>query len=135
MKVKVRAVILDDHRLVVTEERRQTRHHYSLPGGRVSRWETAEEALVREVAEETGLSVEVERLLYVAEATRAFRAHDLILVFLARPHDGAHGEALTVPLDQPNGSLLPPILDMIAADAATGWRDNPRWLGNVWRGL
>jgi ADP-ribose pyrophosphatase YjhB (NUDIX family) len=136
MNVKVRAVLIEDGQLVVTEERRPLRRHYALPGGRVSRWETAEEALVREVAEETGLTVDVDRLLYIAEATRPFKAHDLILVFLVEARERGSRVPLTISLDGTHEQpLLPPLLNLIAEDAAAGWPDNPRWLNNVWEPL
>ena len=55
MRVKARAVILIDGRLIVAEQRRRGRTEHSLPGGRVKERESVLDALKREVAEETGL--------------------------------------------------------------------------------
>lgn len=83
MMVKVRAVIVHDGRLVVAREERRHGSYLALPGGRVKRWESITDALVREVREETGLAVEPERLLYVAEANSRYVLEDLDLVFLS----------------------------------------------------
>jgi 8-oxo-dGTP diphosphatase len=135
MNVKVRAVILHDGKLVVSRERRQGVEHVLLPGGRVQTGESIHEALVREIAEETGLDVVPERLLYVAEVVGSYGAHDVNLVWLAEPRDAEtiDPDAL-VALDSPEArAIMPPIVDQIAADVASGWANEPRWLGNVRR--
>jgi ADP-ribose pyrophosphatase YjhB (NUDIX family) len=136
MNVKVRAVILKDDKLVVSRERRQGEEHLLLPGGRVQNGESIAEALVREVAEEVGLEVVPDRLLYVAEVVGSYGAHDVNLVWLAELRDGKAAiaaEAL-VAFDSPEATLImPPIIERIAADAITGWPDGPRWLGNIRR--
>ncbi len=59
----VGAVISDAEGRLVLVRRRHPPHAglWSLPGGRVETGETREQAVVREVAEETGLHVQVER--------------------------------------------------------------------------
>jgi ADP-ribose pyrophosphatase YjhB (NUDIX family) len=135
MRVEVRAVVVDESRLLVTREWRQGKEHLSLPGGRVKRWETIEEALVREVEEETGVRVVPSRLLYVAEATKPYRLHDVNLVFLAEARsrlDGPQQLSFVDLAKEPDLPLLPPILDRIARDAVTGWPSGAQWLGNLW---
>jgi ADP-ribose pyrophosphatase YjhB (NUDIX family) len=136
MRVKVRAVIVRDGKLVVSRERRRGRDHVLLPGGRVQDGESIPEALIREVREETGLDVVPSRLLYVAEAVGRYRIHDLNLVWLAELRDPAAdiAEQALVPLDSPRtDSIMPPIVDRIAADASSEWPPTPIWLGNILR--
>jgi 8-oxo-dGTP diphosphatase len=58
--------------------------HWALPGGFVEVGETVHEAAVREVAEETGLAVEVSRLVGVySEPDRDPRGHNVSVAFLA----------------------------------------------------
>lgn len=135
MRVKARAVILIEGRLIVAAQRRRGQIELSLPGGRVNRNESVLDAVKREVAEETGLEVAPGRLLYVSEIVEPVRTHDLELVFLA--------EARGVPrlngfkaLDLTQGEqpeVRPPILGEIVRDLARHWRDTPRWLGNLKR--
>ncbi len=59
--------------------------HWALPGGFVEVGETVHEAAVREVAEETGLAVEVSRLVGVySQPDRDPRGHNVSVAFLAR---------------------------------------------------
>jgi ADP-ribose pyrophosphatase YjhB (NUDIX family) len=136
VKVKARAVILLGDRLVVTEERRPLGRHLTLPGGRVDRWELAEDALVREVREETGLQIVPERLLYVAEVSQRHRIQDLNLIFLARPAPGAVVDGLrfhSLGADRPELPFVPAILHRIEEDAQAGWPERgTTWLGNVY---
>jgi 8-oxo-dGTP diphosphatase len=62
---------------------------WALPGGFVDVGETVYEAAVREVAEETGLAVEVSRLVGVySEPNRDPRGHNVSVAFLASVHGG-----------------------------------------------
>jgi len=136
MRVKARAVVVRDGRLLVSRERRRAIEHLLLPGGRVQDGESITDALVREVREETGLEVVPQRLLYIAEVVGAYGAHDLNLIWLAELADGdaaISDDALVAFDDDRVSSIMPPIVDQIAADAADGWQHPPRWLGNVRR--
>lgn len=133
VRVKARAVILIDGRLIVAEQLRGGRSEFSLPGGRVNRNESVVDALKREVDEETGLLVTPSRLLYISEIVQAMRSHDLELVFLAHAC-GVPRLTGFMAIDLGQGEradMRPPILEQIAVDLASEWRDNPRWLGNL----
>lgn len=131
MRVKARAVIWIDGRLIVADQGRRGRRELSLPGGRVNNDESVIDALKREVAGETGLEIAPGRLLYVSE----IRTHDLELIFLA--------EAKGIPslrgiqaIDIRGGdrpAVRPAILEEIARDVASCWCDTPRWLGKPGR--
>ncbi|MGH2891790.1 MAG: NUDIX domain-containing protein [Solirubrobacteraceae bacterium] len=138
MRVKVRAVIWIDGRLIVAEQSRRGRTELTLPGGRVSNYESVFGALQREVAEETGLEINPGRLLYVSEAVKSAHDRGLELIFLAQASGvpTLRGGFRTIDLDaSERPEIRPPILDRIASDARTGWRDTPRWLGNVRAGI
>lgn len=62
---------------------------WALPGGFVKVGETVKEAAVREAAEETGLAVEVSRLVGVySEPDRDPRGHNVSVAFLVRVLSG-----------------------------------------------
>ena len=62
---------------------------WALPGGFVEVGETVEAAAVREVAEETGLAVELARLVGVySEPNRDPRGHNVSVAFIARVLSG-----------------------------------------------
>ena len=65
------------------------RGRWALPGGFVEVGETVEEAAYREAAEETGLAVEVARLVGVySDPERDPRGHNVSVAFLARVLSG-----------------------------------------------
>jgi 8-oxo-dGTP diphosphatase len=62
---------------------------WALPGGFVEVGETVKEAAVREAAEETGLAVEVSRLIGVySDPDRDPRGHNVSVAFLVRVLSG-----------------------------------------------
>lgn len=132
MRVEVRAVIFIDGKLVITDERRQGLPHAALPGGGVERWESLQEALVREVREETGLLIEPGWLVYVAEVVSRFKLHDVNFVFLADVKERVDSQPIGLVDPATADGIRPPILAEIARDRIDGWPEHPRWLGNLW---
>ena len=98
--------------LMVRRGREPGRHLWSVPGGRVERGETPREAVAREVAEETGVTVEVEDLLGFVELASSEQGF-VILDYRAfsreevtpTPGDDAE-EAAWVPLGSVRGLAL-----------------------------
>lgn len=66
VNLRVGAIILKDGKLLMAGNRLHPEYLYSV-GGRIKFGETAEEAVVREVFEETGVRMAVERLGFVHE--------------------------------------------------------------------
>jgi 8-oxo-dGTP pyrophosphatase MutT (NUDIX family) len=91
--------------------------------------------LVREVEEETGVTVDAGPLFYLAEVVDAVRCQDLELVFGAERGSLVRTDSVRLidVLGGERSDVLPPILDEIARDAVAGWSGTPRWLGNLWR--
>lgn len=134
VRVGAYAVIVRDGDLLLTHWNENGRTGWTLPGGGLEDYETAEQAVVREVREETGYEAVPRTLLGVdslfLEPTDrivpgAGPLHALRVVYLARivggtlTHEvgGSSDEARWVPLDAvaelPTLSLVPTAVDML----------------------
>lgn len=122
-KLMVDIVIPDERGRVVLIERASEpfRGRWALPGGFVEVGETVEEAAGREAAEETGLAIEVARLVGVySEPWRDPRGHNVSVAFLARVVGGdleAASDAAEVALIDPSTVELAFDHRTIVADA------------------
>ena len=81
--VRVRAFIKKNEKVLLVKE--QEEHYYETPGGGVQRGETIEQALRREVLEETGYAVKIEKILDVAEKMLKDGRHAIHLIFICEP--------------------------------------------------
>ncbi len=63
-RVTGRGIIIKNEEILLMERWRDGLHYFSIPGGGVEPGETIEEAAIREVAEEMGIVVSLERKLY-----------------------------------------------------------------------
>jgi len=84
-KLTVDAVILYDGRIVLIQRKNPPfQGKFALPGGFVEIGETVEAAVVREALEETGLSIEIVKLLGVySDPRRDPRGHTVSVVYLS----------------------------------------------------
>ena len=98
--VGVGAVIFDGARvLLIKRAHEPLKGEWSLPGGAVDVGEALHAAVVREVREETGLDVEVDRLIEIVERITRDDAgrvqyHFVIADYLCRPTGGRLGQQL-----------------------------------------
>jgi len=77
-------IIVEQEEKLLLIERKNPPHGWALPGGFVDYGERVETAAIREAKEETGLDVELERLLYVySSPDRDPRSHTASVVFIA----------------------------------------------------
>lgn len=84
---RVGAIIIDDGKILMVKTDK-TSYHYSV-GGRVHFGETANDAVLREVYEETGIRLEIERPVFIHEnfftlQGTSTRYHELSIFFLMK---------------------------------------------------
>ncbi len=111
MRKAVRAIIIKDDQLLVMHRNKFGREYYSLIGGGIDFGESAEQALLREVHEETGVIFQNPRLVFIEESGEPYGTQ---FVYLC---DYVQGE---------------PVLDVSSAEASiTAMGQNlytPMWL-------
>lgn len=67
ISVSVKAAVVRDGRILLLSYDDDSGFHYNLPGGKVREGECLRDAVRRKVAQETGLRVEPDRLLFAVE--------------------------------------------------------------------
>jgi len=63
MRIRAVAILIENDKVALIERHRAGRHYFTFPGGGVEAGETPEEAVVREMEEETGLRIALQRKL------------------------------------------------------------------------
>lgn len=84
--IRVAGVLIENNQLLIIEQKIGNKKWF-LPGGKVESGETLEAAIIREMREETGLLVKVERLLCISDTD--FLSPDAIhIMFLGKKVGG-----------------------------------------------
>jgi 8-oxo-dGTP diphosphatase len=63
MRTRAAAILIEDDQIALIERHRAGRHYFTIPGGGVDQGETPEQAVVREMLEETGLTIVIQKLI------------------------------------------------------------------------
>lgn len=85
----VRVIIFDDdRRILMVRQHHEGRDIWMVPGGGIEDNENAKQAAVREVKEETGLDVEIEKLIWHVEEVSEERGQRFVNFFLANIKGG-----------------------------------------------
>lgn len=135
-------VINQEKQILLVKHKKGQRQYWVLPGGRLEYGEDFFECGVREVKEETGLDVEIEKVVYVSEAIAPDRSRHIVNIFLvARPSGGTlklgNEPVLAAvefrPIDDLKTLVLyPPVQDHILESVPNMFEGGIRYLGNLW---
>ena len=83
MKKAVRAIVMKDNALLVIKRNKFGRIYYTLPGGGVDMGENTEQALIREMKEETCLDLGENRLVFIEQSGEPYGTQYVYLVAYA----------------------------------------------------
>ena len=77
------AILINEDNKVLLTRRNITpfKDYWCLPGGHIDEFETAEQAAIREVKEETGLDFDPQFLCYMDEIFRELKVHKVVIMF------------------------------------------------------
>ncbi len=142
-RIRVAAVIPHGEGILVVRHRKDGRTYHLLPGGGVEFGETLSQALKREVLEETGLTCEPLRPLFINDSIAPDGSRHVVQVtFLVRPTGGDLGAADADPRveaaervtfdELAHLDLRPAMAGQIIEAAASGYSDGARYLGPLW---
>ena len=135
-------VVTEDRRILLVKHRKGARQYWVLPGGRLEYGETFQECGVRELQEETGLTVQVDKLVFLSEAIAPDRSRHIVNIYLtARIISGTMkvgdepvlaGVDL-IPLDElERCTLYPPVGRQIIENLKNNFSGGIHYLGNLW---
>jgi 8-oxo-dGTP diphosphatase len=135
-------VLTADGKILLVKHRKGSRQYWVLPGGRLEYGETFQECAIRELKEETGLDIKVQRLIYMSEAIAPDRSRHIVNVYLTAEVIGGTLQLGSepvlaavdyVPLEElETCTLYPPVGKKVVADAKTGFPPAIEYLGNLW---
>lgn len=124
------------------KHRKGPRQYWVLPGGRLEYGENFNECGVREVKEETGLDVEIEKIVFMSEAIAPDRSRHIVNVYLAARVTGGNLRVGNEPVlagvefksleELKTLSLYPPVANQILENAEQGFSGSIKYLGNLW---
>lgn len=105
----VRAIVIKDNQLLVMARNKFGQEYLTLPGGGIDVGETPEQALLRELAEETCITVTIERLVYVEEAGDPFGTQYIYLCSYGAGEPALHPDSDEAKIQQLGQNLYTPL--------------------------
>ncbi|MBK9142527.1 MAG: NUDIX hydrolase [Candidatus Melainabacteria bacterium] len=139
---RVSVVVVSREGILLVKHKKAGRLYWVLPGGRLEYGETFEECAVREVREETGLEVEVERFLYLSEAIAPDRSRHIVNVFLKARITGGVIQVGDEPVlagvdfvalaDLESMEIFPPVREEVLDGLRGSFARDIQYLGNIW---
>ena len=108
-RIRVRAIIVKDEKLVLMYREKQDRIFYTFPGGGMEQNETEEECVKREVFEEFGIIVEPLKKVYTYENQNSIE-HFYVAKWVSGEFGSGTGEEFQD--NRNNGLYIPKLIDI-----------------------
>lgn len=109
MKQAARAIIVRGNKLLVIHRNKFGKEYYTLPGGGVEQGETPEQAVFRELQEETGLKAKDCRLVFVEDAGPPYGTQYMFLCQDPGGNVAMHPDAIEAELNKLGKNLYTPL--------------------------
>ncbi len=142
VRIRVGAICREGDSILLVEHEKNHERYWLFPGGGIEVNETAEEALMREVLEETSVKLNVGRPVCICESISPnHERHIVHFLYEARRVSGSPGKSHDPRVRRsgfvPTSSLkqltlYPPIQDWLTKRLPDGFADRPDYLGAIW---
>lgn len=122
MRKAARAIVIYDKNILLMKRNKFGTIYYCLPGGGIDMGETADQAVIREIKEETSLAVSPPRLVYIEEAGEPYGTQ---YIFSCEYQDGEvklQPDSIEAQLNKAGKNLFEPLWVPISKFASLPFR-------------
>ena len=82
-RTRIGVVIIKNDQLLLVRHKKNDKKYWLLPGGGVEYGESIYECAIREVLEETGLKVEIDKILFINESIAPDKSRHIINIYVS----------------------------------------------------
>lgn len=108
-RIRVRAIIIHDHKVATMYREREGKIFYTFPGGGIEANETEEQCVIREVLEELGIDIKPIKKVYTYENQYSIE-HFYVCEWVSGEFGTGKGEEFQK--NQTNGVYIPKLIDI-----------------------